>query len=152
MTLLAQLDCPKATVLRSGQFYAVQAIHRCYRINEPDHFLQDQHTRIYAFLDQEGVLHYFNRPSSRLSASSSLEEVLHIQGLKEVDFWEVSEPVQQQLKGLSLPGEQDQTEAQLLWKAVEAFSRQQTEEKEFDVEELKQTHMEDYIRPPDLPV
>ena len=81
MTLLAQLDCPPATVLRSGHFYAVEAIHRCYRINEPDHFLQDQQTRLYAFLDQDGVLHYFNRPASQLSACSTLEEVLPIQGL-----------------------------------------------------------------------
>ena len=63
----------------------------------------------------------------------------------------MSADVQQQIKALSLHGEQDQKEAQLLWKAVEAFSRQQTEEKEFDVEGLKETHMEDYIRPPDLP-
>ena len=51
----------KTDSLKSGCFYAVEATQRCYRINEPDHFLKDMEISIMGYLDKEEQIHHFNR-------------------------------------------------------------------------------------------
>ena len=55
----------KSDSLKSGNFYAVNAIQRCYRINEPDHFLKDMETSLVGYFDKEEQFHHFNRLQSR---------------------------------------------------------------------------------------
>ncbi|MGA1599757.1 MAG: hypothetical protein ACO4AU_11955 [bacterium] len=149
MKLPARLESTPAPVLRSGAFYAVRYVHRCYRINEPDHFLKDLEGCVFSYLDREGTLHHFNRPGSQQSAASPVAEVLRIQGLKEVEFFEI-DPKQ---AGMVKPeGAEEERAMALLDKAIAAFSGRTAEDQgqEYEVEELKRQHMKDYITPPDL--
>ena len=43
----------KSDSLKSGNFYAVNALQRCYRINAPDHFLKDMETSLVGYFDKE---------------------------------------------------------------------------------------------------
>ena len=51
----------KSDSLKSGNFYAVNAIQRCYRINEPDHFLKDMETSLVGYFDKKEQFHRCSR-------------------------------------------------------------------------------------------
>ena len=79
----------KSDSLKSGNFYAVNAIQRCYRINEPDHFLKDMETSLVGYFDKEEQFHHFNRLQSRQAAKTSLYTLLSLNDLKSLEFYQL---------------------------------------------------------------
>jgi len=153
MQIPGQLEMQPTDTLRSGQFYAVEVVHRCYRINEPDHFLQDQVSAFFAYLDKEGQLRHFNRPRAQQAASTPLLDLLKIQGTKSLTFQEASSAAVDQLRtGLTSESAEEQQSVEVMQRAVQAFSGRQAEDAgvEHSLEALRLEHGLEYLNPPDL--
>ena len=154
MQIPGELELQTTDTLHSGQFYAVEVVHRCYRINEPDHFLQDQVSAFFAYLDKEGQLRHFNRPRAQAAASTPLLDLLKIPGTKTLRFQEASATSLDQLRAGSVKSEspQERQSVEVMQMAVEAFSGQQAEDTgvEHSLESLRLEHGLEYLDPPDL--
>jgi len=154
MQIPGQLELQTTDTLRSGQFYAVEVVHRCYRINEPDHFLQDQVSAFFAYLDKSGQLRHFNRPRAQAAASTPLLDLLKIPGTKLLRFQEASAINLDQLRtgGVQPESPEEQQSVELMQMVVQAFSGQQSEDAgvEHSLESLRLEHGLEYLDPPDL--
>ena len=146
----------KSDVLRSGNCYAVKAIHRCYRINEPDHFLKDMKTVFFGYFDKKEQFHHFNRPGSFNYASTSLSSIFALEGLNSVEFYELSEEALPKINSLGLSEATSEKEssipALLIKKTLDAFENRRDGDAGlvFSVEELKREHQKEYLIPTDL--
>ena len=92
----------KSDSLKSGNFYAVNAIQRCYRINEPDHFLKDMETSLVGYFDKEEQFHHFNRLQSRQAAKTSLYTLLSLNDLKSLEFYQLRDHLLEEINNDSL--------------------------------------------------
>ena len=146
----------KTDALRSGNCYAVEAIHRCYRINEPDHFLKDMKTVFFGYFDKNEQFHHFNRPGSFKYASTSLSSIYALEGLSSVEFYELREEKLKNITGSGLSAETSEKEslipAVVIKKILEVFENRSDGDAGvvFSVEELKRKHQKEYLTPPDL--
>ena len=138
--------------LHSGHFYWIQAVARCYRINEVDHFYKDLTTDLFCFLDHQGGCHHFNRTQSKLSAMTALQEILAIPNLKTITCFEIAtETVDALHKGV-IAMQSDDEALILLQKAIDSFYEKQANEsgEEFSLEALKTTYMHEYVQSAEL--
>ena len=136
----------KTDSLKSGCFYAVEATQRCYRINEPDHFLKDMEISIMGYLDKEEQFHHFNRLQSRWAAKTSLVELLSLNDLKSLDFFQLKDTILEDL------GNKTDDTGEMVKKTVQAFIERSDSDRGIihSVEELKRKHLKEYLTPPDL--
>ena len=136
----------KTDSLRSGCFYAIEATQHCYRINEPDHFLKDIEISIMGYLDKEEQFHHFNRLQSRWAAKTSLVELLSLNDLKSLDFFQLKETILEDL------GNKTEDPDEMVKKTVQAFIERSDSDLGIthSVEELKRKHLKEYLTPPDL--
>ena len=146
----------KSDSLKSGNFYAVNAIQRCYRINEPDHFLKDMETNLVGYFDKEEQFHHFNRLQSRQAAKTSLYTLLSLNDLKSLEFYQLRDHLLEEINNDSLElrsvPQSERATVEMVKKTVASFF----ERSESDcgiihsVEELKRKHLKEYLAPPDL--
>ncbi len=155
MTTPQDPDFKPANSLKSGGFYMVQAVYRCYRINEPDHFRKDLEFDLFGYFDKEDRFHHFNRLESRIAATSTLEELFSLPDLRSIEFYELNE--EQVRKASEQSGQQananpDQSMPKLIGKTVQAFMDRRGADSgvEYSVEELKRKHMGEFLAPPEL--
>ena len=136
----------KTDSLKSGCFYAIEATQRCYRINEPDHFLKDIEISIMGYLDKEEQFHHFNRLQSRWAAKTSLLELLSLNDLKSLDFFQLKDTILEDL------GNKTDGIGEMVRKTVQAFIERSDSDRGIthSVEELKRKHLKEYLTPPDL--
>ena len=140
--------------LTSGQVYRVQLEHRCYRINEPDHFLQNLKIDFFGYLNEEGQFLHFNRLKAQEEARTSLQELLQIPAIRTVEFEEVSRDAQLWTQNQSWEAvESLGFRFALLKKLLETPKPKQAadETKTWKVEDLLLEVMSDYVESPDLP-
>ena len=146
----------KSDALRSGNCYVVKAIHCCYRINEPDHFLKDMKTVFFGYLDKKEQFHHFNRPGGLNYASSSLSSIFALEGLNSVEFYELREEASIKIIGSVLSAAASEKESSIpavvIKKTLNAFENRSDGDAGvvFSVEELKRKHQIEYLTPPDL--
>ena len=146
----------QSDALRSGNFYAVKAIHCCYRINEPDHFLKDMKTVFFGYFDKEEQFHHFNRSGSFKYASTSLSSIFALEGLNSVEFYELKEEALPKIIGSGLSAATSEKESSIpavvIKKTLDAFENRSDGDAGvvFSVEELKRRHQKEYLTPPDL--
>lgn len=141
--------------LKSGQFYWVRRVNRCYRINEVDHFLKNMTTDLLAFLDKEERLHHFNRTSSRYSAVTSLQDLLSVPNLLSVDFFEFSSDTVEKVHKNQIHDDDEEEESEaftLLKKTFSAFLGSSEREigVEYSIKDLKKNWSKEYLEPVDL--
>ena len=146
----------KSDALRSGNCYLVKAIHRCYRINEPDHFLKDMKTVFFGYFDKKEQFHHFNRPGSFKYASTPLSSIFALEGLNSVEFYELREESLPKITGPGLSAAKSEKESsipeEVIKKTLNAFENRSDSDAGvvFSVEELKRKHQKEYLTPPDL--
>ena len=146
----------KSDALRSGNCYAVKVIHRCYRINEPDHFLKDMKTVFFGYFDKKEQFHHFNRPGGLKYASTSLSSIFSLEGLNSVEFYELREEVLPKITSPGLSAATSEKESSIpvvvIKKTMDAFENRSDGDAGvvFSVEELKRKHQKEYLTPPDL--
>ena len=157
MTLATKLRFEQTQTLKSGQIYSFVLEHKNYRINEPDHFLENSRISFFAFLDAENNLHHFNRLGAKMPAQTKLNEVLQIPSITKIQIFEVTGASEQEMNAINVdeldPLEQEQV--QLLKKLLEIFTdteRIATKGKEVGLEKYLTENMSDYIDSQDLPV
>ena len=136
----------KTDSLKSGFFYAVEGIQRCYRINEPDHFLKDLELNVIGYFDKKEQFHHFNRLQSQWAAKTSLRELLSLSDLKYLDFYQLKDRKIEEVNNSSDEG------VEMLKKTVDAFIERSESDRGIihSVEELKRKHLKEYLAPPDL--
>ena len=157
MTLATKLRFEQTQTLKSGQIYSFVLEHKNYRINEPDHFLENSRISFFAFLDAENNLHHFNRLGAKKPAQTKLNEVLQIPSIIKIQIFEVTGASEQDMNSIKLdeldPIEQEQV--QLLKKLLGIFTdteRIAAAGKEVELEKYLTENMSDYITSQDLPV
>ena len=138
----------KSDSLKSGNFYAVNAIQRCYRINEPDHFLKDMETSLVGYFDKEEQFHHFNRLQSRQAAKTSLYTLLSLNDLKSLEFYQLRDHLLEEINNDSL----ELRSVEMVKKTVASFFERSGSDRGIihSVEELKRKHLKEYLAPPDL--
>ena len=146
----------KSDALRDRNCYGVKAIHRCYRINEPDHFLKEMKTVFFGYLDKKEQFHHFNRPGGLNYASTSLSSIFALEGLNSVEFYELREDALPKITSLGLSAATSEKESSIpavvIKKTLNAFENRSDGDAGvvFSVEELKRKHQKEYLTPPDL--
>ena len=146
----------KSDALRSGKYYAVKAIQRCYRINEPDHFLKDIKTIFFGYLNEKEQFHHFNRPGSVKYARTPISSIFALEGLNSVEFYELREEALPKITSPSLSATKSEKESSIselvIKKTLDAFENRSDGDAGvvFLVEELKRKHQKEYLTPPDL--
>ena len=136
----------KTDSLKSGFFYAIEGIQRCYRINEPDHFLKDLDLNVIGYFDKKEQFHHFNRLQSQLAAKTSLRELLSLSDLKYLDFYQLKDRKIEEVNNSLDEG------VEMLKKTVDAFIERSESDRGIihSIEELKRKHLKEYLAPPDL--
>jgi hypothetical protein len=158
MKLPAALNLTPATRLKSGQIYRFRVEHKCYRINEPDHFLQNLRVDFFGYLDAQERIHHFNRPVSNLTAETPLRELLLIPAIQSFKAFEVPDEAESAVSRGRVPAEsaEEGQALALLQKVAEAFpaARRTADAAKFDValQEWLLEAMPDYVDSPDLPI
>ena len=148
------IEFQKVETLYSGRFYWIHWVAKCYRINEVDHFLQDQITDLWCYLDKQGMCHHYHRPENKYFASSRLLELLQIPALKQFACQELTEVALSRIAARKTGGNttEQNTSLRLLQRIVEDFAGQRDTDKgsEFVIQKLKTQYAEEYLSPPDL--
>ena len=152
MNFSKEIGLKVVNTLHSGHFYWIQAVSRCYRINEVDHFYKDLTTELYCFLDHQGRCHHFNRTQSKLSATTSLEELLSIPNLKSITCSEIAAESVDAIYTGAIAVNPDNEALILLQKAIVSFYEKQDGElgEEFSLDALKTTYMHEYVQSEEL--
>ena len=148
-------DFKKTDSLRSGRYYRVKTLHRCYRINEPDHFLKDIQTSFFGYFDKQDQFRHFNRLETLIAAKTTVSDIFSIQDLKSLEIFELLKKVQEKLQ-ISIPIKKQKTEyylnSAIIKKTVDAFAHHSKADTGVvhSLEELKRKYLNEYLAPPDL--
>ena len=137
--------------LKSGYFYHVTLIHRCYRINEVDHYLKDLEIDFVGLFTSKNSFQHLNRPSSKQLAETSLFELMKIPGIKQFDVQELAEEQIQEIA--QCPDRKSTASLALLKKLIQYFPEKlRTSQKgnEYSLVALKKEKLPEYIESPEL--
>ena len=101
---------------------------------------------IIGYLDKEEKIHHFNRLQSRWAAKTSLLELLSLNDLKSLDFFQLKDTILEDL------GKKTEGPDEMVKKTIHAFIERSDSDFGIthSVEELKRKHLKEYLTPPDL--